>query len=627
MPEGSHKDLQLDPYGPESIVRELNKSFVGFYCQQDRGDISTELLALSVKRGSLTFVAEDYPECGAKFNVLSHHSDLGNIHSASDASSAECAPLAVVELTGASSPLSPIPEISESPSFSTFLANDIIRAGLSQMGKGKRPLGEVAGKGEEETAAKLVSALFNPDELFILERASTESLPPTPSMDDLANLLSLSILSTSIQTCVRHSLPVVITDVDLEGRSNSIARAIISDVLVSCPPAPTNVMTPQTSGEASNEGLSSMAVDLSRSILSNVLKDCSSVPPISIKVDRGSVGDVSVGMHEYITNITNMAIHDGIAVALPSVAREHGNIRVHPAGEVENLVKRSSIQNSLALQGSVVDDDGEDPSGDNRSSIISRQSLSLTTTTTTTTTTGLSGSTLGKTHDPILRELSYHELETPSGTGASSRLLTPMSTRTAYAWSIASTRDEDSRPVSPTDLNKLGLSLSSNSEEFSSLISDMVINNAISNVTGASVSPHAITEKEGAQDFTSLPSSSKIGNFLSTLGEAETPSDGNVVVPYNTTWQNMRRQLLRPITTTMGGSSGEGGDPQLMAMVQWMAASASGRPRMFYYSQNNDRVKGVSNASLISSSCLISSPPLPFPSLPTSSLTPPSLPQ
>ena len=596
VPEGSHEDLNLDPYGPKSIVRELNKSFVGFYCQQDRGDISTELLALSVKRGSLTFVAEDYPECGAKFNVLSHQSDLGNISPGSDAVSAGpkvVTPLAVVEPAGTSSPLSPIPEISETSSFPAFLADDIIRAGLGQMGKARRPPGEVAGKGEEETATKLVNALFNPDELFVVEKASSESIPPTPSMDNMANLLSSSILSTSIQSCVRHSLPVVVTDIDLEGRSNSIARGIISDVLVSCPPAPTNVRTPQTSGEASNEGLSSMAVDLSGSILSNVLKDCSSAPPISIKLDRASMGDVS-SMHEYISNITNMAIHDGIAVALPSVAREHGKTQVYPAGEVENLVKRSNIQNGMAHQGNVVIDEDRDHSMDTRSSIISRQGLSLTTATTP----GLSGSTLGKTHDPILRELSYHELETPSGTGASSRLLTPMSTRTAYAWSIASTRDEDSRPVSPTDLNKLGLSLSNNSEEFSSLITDMVINNAISNVTGASVSPHAIAaEKEegGTQDLTSLPSSSKIGNFLSTLGEAETPSDGGVV-PYNTTWQNMRRQLLRPITTTLGGtgSSGEGGDPQLMAMIQWMAASASGRPRLFYYSQNDERVKGVS---------------------------------
>ena len=106
-------------YGPGSISRQLNKSYTAFFCQQDRGDISTELLAMTVKRGSLAFVAEDYPECGAPFKITSRQSDLGNVHLniEGDGGSSQSVkapppvsiPVMMEGVGAASSPLSPIP--------------------------------------------------------------------------------------------------------------------------------------------------------------------------------------------------------------------------------------------------------------------------------------------------------------------------------------------------------------------------------------------------------------------------------------------------------------------------------------------------------------------------------------
>ena len=196
-----------------------------------------------------------------------------------------------------------------------------------------------------------------------------------------------------------------------------------------------------------------------------------------------------------------------------------------------------------------------------------------------------------------------------AATPMNQRLLTPMSVRTGYAWSTASTQDEESRPVSPMDMNKIGLSLSTNTEEFSSLVSEMVISHAIGDATGSaepSLSPKTINSVD---DTPAITNSSKIGLYLSQLCQAEPPcdtglagdegsadgADENGLSSFSSLWDRMRLQLLRPITTgNWGCGPSGGGDPQLIAMIQWVAASACGRPKFIYCTTGEKRVKQVS---------------------------------
>ena len=632
-PRNSKPKHQFDQYHPDYILWELNKAYTGFHCQQDRGDISTELLALSIKRGSLAFVAEDYPECGAPFRITSRQSDLGNIpQSGIDHIARGPVPAAVMlEPNGGttSSPLSPILEISETPSFSSFLADDIVQSGLKQVEESARPVQKLGGETEEEVATKLIQAMFdNPADLLGSD-STISSIGVTPSVDAMVTTLTSSILKSSAQAQEEEATASVVVKTvsaeELERRSSSVAKSIIADVLVTSPP---QNRTSQTMGEASSsssvEGLSTMATGLSGNILSDVLEKCAlrPLPPVSIQLEgkdrriSSLTNHSNIALHEYITEMTNQAIDEGLAVVEASspaaiigtleasTARSESQAEMDMIKLAESLVVQS-IQNSLRrVQPEVAGDASPRPPSKKQPPTRLGTASGGTSPFPSSPT---SGSPMGPpTQSLVLRETKSQdnfaggsrELGDPDADAQSassnlnSRLLTPMSSRAGYAWSIASTRDEDSRPVSPTDLNKLGLSLSNNTDEFSSLFSDIVINNAISNVTGENVSPHTIsTETQEAQDFTSLPSSSKIGIFLSKLGEAETPSD------QNSTWQNMRRQLLRPITTVpwKGGEGRSQGDPQLMAMVQWMAVSASGRPRMFYYNSfKNEAVQEVS---------------------------------
>lgn len=651
---------QPDQYQADSMLRELNKAYVGFHCQQDRGDISTELLALSVKRGSLAFVAEDYPNCGAPFHITSCQSDIGNVHLTSESTSSETdlkvsVTPAAVEPSGASSPLSPIPEISESPSFTTLLANDIIKSGLRAMEYSeirhavKTQPRRGPGGIEEETAAKLVQAILKESiDLFAVETDS--GVDVSPSTDDLVTSLTASILNASFQTHAQTTAArsAVKATSEFDAKSTSLVRSIIDDVLRSCPPPVQPKKTPQTLGECtSSDGLSSMAAKLSGSIMSDVLQNCAMVAPfpVSIQVRAPSLTGADVAQQEYINKMMNNAIQEGISVAQvktlksqsqrPQADADHfyANVSVLAKNIVDKSI-RNSVRRVQAKADEQEDQHGREtrsvqttslpnlkkqqppvhrglplgtppgggstlrglPPGTSPGGGSSLRGLPPAATTT--------GDQNPQQDPPPSETMTEPDVETQSQSSSNlnSRLLTPMSSRTGYAWSIASTRDDDSRPVSPTDLNKLGLSLSSNTDEFSSMFSDIVINKAILNITGENVSPHAISDKEAqqAQDHSSLPNSSKIGNFLSKLGEAEAPSDtGGAATPYNSTWQTMRRQLLRPVTTGTweAGCEGLGGDPRLMAMIQWLAASASGRPRFFFFSNKEACVQELATVT------------------------------
>ena len=90
----------------------------------------------------------------------------------------------------------------------------------------------------------------------------------------------------------------------------------------------------------------------------------------------------------------------------------------------------------------------------------------------------------------------------------------------------------------------------------------------------------------------------KITEFLNTLDQAEPLSgedDTDTDTTYTPHWHKLQRALLRPIATGNWGCGENGGDPQLKAMLQWMAVSASGRPEMMYFPFND---KGLAKVGL-----------------------------
>ena len=58
-------------------------------------------------------------------------------------------------------------------------------------------------------------------------------------------------------------------------------------------------------------------------------------------------------------------------------------------------------------------------------------------------------------------------------------------------------------------------------------------------------------------------------------------------------WAEFRSALLRPVVTGNWGCGEFGGDPQLKALLQWMAVSLSGRPEMVYCTFYNQQLRKV----------------------------------
>ena len=105
----------VDQYKDMHLIRELNKAYVGFQCQQDRGDISTNLLAYSVKRPSIAFVEENYPDFEPSVSTRVEGA-LGNVNLSTKGLQI---PKIANSVKEGVSPLSPIREMSESPRFTS----------------------------------------------------------------------------------------------------------------------------------------------------------------------------------------------------------------------------------------------------------------------------------------------------------------------------------------------------------------------------------------------------------------------------------------------------------------------------------------------------------------------------
>ena len=443
--------------------------------------------------------------------------------------------------------------------------------------------------------------------------------------------------------------------------ADQLTSSIISDVL-SQPPAPNLILASQLSSSSS----ATSPPPLNR-------------PAIFIQVERRGSGGVAesprssrsssltgqtITLHEYTDELVESTCREGVAIALfqaqgqevcggsaaagggdgqavveekePRDDNEGDNPASSSLDKLFDSVVSTSIQDGLQQQTSIEIEDEVQPallSSDAPSSIastprvikqspvLSRHGLNL----------------AGRRYPSLGSELN--DPQSDNGAQFQSKLLsTPSSSLMSYAWSTASTRDEDSRPVSPTNLDRIALDLTQNIDEFSNLLSKIIVSEAITTLTGirglkSKIKDTATPEEEdedieGEVDVSNLPTTSKIDVYLSRLdqasplpeieetdegiafevaasgGEGEvtgtteassTEVTGSEVVgaAYPSPWHQMRAMLLRPVATGNWGCGAFKGDPQLKSMLQWAATSAAGRPQMIYCTFANAAVKQV----------------------------------
>ena len=732
-------------YKLDLILRELNKAYVGFQCQQDRGDTSMELLALSVKRSSSAFMGE-FTECGPPYiPPVSQQSYLGNITLSQQ----------VVNSEG-STPLSPIKELAESPRFTSEaepvnkygdFADKFTESLLGDIGIKKtsqavteapptngnldnlastlsssiledavpsRPKAVVkqgpppssSSAGVDELATALTSSIFStslPPAAANKERedSSVEEKQPS-SVDDFIGSLSSSILQGSLKTSagqdneakpppssesappkMESKFPEQCTTLSAEAAAKSIIADALSLSSIS-PPAPTlasKISPPQTSGQTSDSTVPSSEVDtfvsladqLSSSIISDVLSQPSSNvvlvsspsvsspplnrPAIFIQVERRGSGGMAesprssrsssltgqtITLHEYTDELVESTCREGVAIALfqsqgeeavtQKEEEEGGGATNEREGEglpppssssldtfIDGVIS-TSIQDGLQETTVEVSPDGEGEC--QLASITSDANSSLATTPPRVVKQSpvLSRHGLAGRKYPTLGNDLGDSSSSDDGPQIPSKLLlsTPSSTRMSYAWSTASTRDEDSRPVSPTNLDRIALDLTCDSEEFSKLLSKIIVSEAIGSLTrrpGKGKEPVSPVDEDEDDQINNLPTTTKIDVFLSRLDQAspisevdegmtydddtdegegrEVTSSEVTGAAYPSPWHKMRSMLLRPVATGNWGCGAFKGNPQLKSMIQWAATSAAGRPQMIYCTFDNAAVKQV----------------------------------
>ena len=633
-------------YLPDLFLEELGRAYVGFLCQDDRGDISTEKLTLRVKRGSLAFSEEFYPACIPYMSTESAllQSELKNSKSKTNQGQTLLVNIPAPSLTTESLDvnLSPIPEVCETPgSFLSSLAGNILKLGVEEvvgtnsgprrkMENNRRPEeeGEARG-GVEEFAARVARSLLMEEKSAMkLEKESDKpnSLPFLhSSVNGKGSVVPQS--SNPMDSLTSH-LTTAIVDSSLGGRTmndeaaGALAQSIITDAL-----APGN----------------DAAVSHGNWIHTGVVQDSTTSVPIVTQVARqgsldsgkssrsSSLTGEDVNVLDYTDEVADAVLRDGLSVA--QYTSQSSSSRQETATENKHDLFSDNLVSGAIKEGLETIVNGVSPRrGVKSEQVLQSREITPTFPLSPTSDNGPSSiapkqlSPMQGRHAAPSSIISHHSShktpqqqfnplgKTSNNTLPNPRLLTPIAPRVAYAWSTASTQDEGSRPNSPFDLDNIGLSLSNNTEEFTSLFSKMVISHAIGNVAEAGVgalSPKTISSE---RDNSSLTRSSKIGIYLSQLGEAEPPCDGDMVdgptdsddmdashgnehdtpASYSASeWTKV--QMLRPIATgNWGCGSSSSADPQLKAMIQWVAATACGRPHLLYCTTNDSRVKQVS---------------------------------
>ena len=173
--------------------------------------------------------------------------------------------------------------------------------------------------------------------------------------------------------------------------------------------------------------------------------------------------------------------------------------------------------------------------------------------------------------------------------------LQPSTSRMSVAWSTTSTRDDGSMPPSPTELDTIALRMAiDNIEDYCSLIADMAIRSAL-----ASLRQSSDINSQLMKQVQNTTNQAKIDSFLHSLEEAGPVADDNLqerlLLPYSPRWYSVQKNTLRPVATGNWGCGAFKGDPQLKALLQWMAISSVGRPEMKYCTFKDARMEQVSN--------------------------------
>lgn len=471
-------------------------------------------------------------------------------------------------------------------------------------------------------ATTLVDSLFDSlNSVTTSENVVSDPVEQPSGIDDLTFSLSATILKSSIGNATKESA------IDDE-KADEIAKGIISDVFSSLQPAPSELLSTKTSSETTNESFGS----ISNQILdSNSTNPCFTFqgdhPAIFIQVERrGSLGvnesprssrsssltGQSITVHEFTDDLAENLIRDGLSIA--QYTNQSMNNPFQMAGEnTEQVAEKvtQSIIESLkvdcnnvqpktdtvrpktlsATNESFVQDGPKIPKKLIKSRLLfSKQELAIV---------AAQMAKRGSSND----QCEHSDIDTPLFPGQlNSRLLTPSSSRHSMgnAWSTASTRDDSSRPVSPTDFDRIALGLVSDFDDYAAIFSKILVSDGILSVSGER--PKCL-HQSGMEDnysilsMTTLPSENKIDAYFSRLDMADglLHSLGEEAIVQEPSFQQkIKTALLRPIATGNWGCGAFKGDHQLKCMLQWAVASLCGRPQMIYYTFGRQELNTVS---------------------------------
>ena len=505
-------------YSTQHLLRQVNRAFTGCLCVHETGDKEAEETACRYVRED----SEQVVYCNSRSSNLSHILPESSTAVApaprgfpdtieiSD-SIAESLPVTNWSVVEAESVTKPSIQIDS-------LVSSIIKSGVEKAASG--------GRGETGSSEKR-----------------------DWKMDNFANDLSGSILSsvlsekpcqmvseakdTDTKPCDLQHTEEVTAQLVTTRTADILSRSIIADVLsadrtVPCPPPPTS---PQTVGQSTSPAIEwrvhSYADKMADNILSSVFSG-PEAPPVVVKKpivggqnsQSSSVTGQTITLHEFTDDLVEGVMREGLLIARlrarateresnfvgceggkerggMEVGGEAGNSVRGASGVAELLVSRS-IQSVLedARKSRREETVGErDKNGgpfsrvgggaSRRSESPMRSSLKP----------GLLRQTLERPKQPNgPHDSETHDIE--QSTSSSLLHLAAPSSRMSYAWSVASTRDEGSRPVSPSDLDRMALSFVCSIEEYCSMFAELVIRGAIAQVTGnKKVTVECITAK------------------------------------------------------------------------------------------------------------------------------------
>ena len=503
-----------DQYTDHYLLRELNKAFTGFLCQHDRGDVTTELIALRVQNDATQLVlSENYPPPPLPLSP--------------DA----CNTVGVAAVKTATT-------VSLPPETAQGFVRDSASVGSS---------GPAQTRVEETSKMTQLPQIASPD---TSKRPPTAESKVTEYADNLSGFILSSVFSkapvletpnASVETVAEKVTTSILGDLSikpnedvgkksLSSTADVLARGIISDVLSQDRTVPANTppLSPQTMGQPTSPGnewrIHSYADRVADNIIASVLGDIAA-PPCALKrasapsSRSSSLTGQTITLHEFTDDLVEGAVREGVLIATLQSRRgaERANVvevvvegesgetgegvreggggksgeglkGVHrSASELADYLVTESIQrvldDSRQKGGKTTDNGGRDKaqpylSSGNRMVRRAESPLHLSGKT------GLLRQTLEKpkllASMSIETEMSDMEQSTP---GAMLHLTAP-SSRMSYAWSVASTRDEGSRPVSPTDLDRMALSFVGSLDEFCTVFAELVIRTAIADVTG-----------------------------------------------------------------------------------------------------------------------------------------------